>query len=349
MRMVVIGGTGFIGSRVVFRLVQNGDEVLTVQRRISSQMPQSVRQICCEQEHLATISSGLRQFKPAVVIDMVSSSARQARSTVDVFAGHAGRLVSISSQDVYKAFGIFHRIEDGPIEPLPLTEDSPRRTRRDSYPPELLDRLRRLIGWVNEEYSNSEMEDVVTNVSALPCTVLRLPMVYGPGDYLHRLYPILKRIDDGRQVIPIADVVSEWRAPRGYVDDVAAAIVLAAEKSQAAGQVFNVVEEESFSELQWTRLVADAAGWNGSIVTIPFDEAPAHLRLSGNFAQHAICSSKRIRERLGYTEVTTRTQALQSTITWERSHRPDPEPQFDYAAEDSVLRSSSKDLRQPAQ
>jgi nucleoside-diphosphate-sugar epimerase len=34
-------------------------------------------------------------------------------------------------------------------------------------------------------------------------TVLRLPMVCGPGDMFHRLHPYLKRMDDGRPGILI--------------------------------------------------------------------------------------------------------------------------------------------------
>jgi nucleoside-diphosphate-sugar epimerase len=337
MRVVIIGGTGFIGSRVATRLADAGAEIVSVQRHFAAARPDSIRQLVCEQEEIGRLSFELQTFKPHVVIDLVSSSARQARSTVAVFSGHATRLVAISSQDVYKAFGIFHGTEQGPLEPVPITEDSPRRTRRDTYPPELLARLRKLRGWVNEEYSNVEMEDVVMNAPDLPWTVLRLPMVYGPGDYLHRLFPILKRIDDGRSVIPIADTVAQWRSPRGFADHVASAIVLAAEKPEAAGQVFNVAEKESFSELEWTRLVGELAGWNGSVVTIPFDKAPEHLRLPGNFEQLGTCSSERIRNLLGYRETVSREAAIQKTIAWERAHPPDPEPQFDYAAEDAAV------------
>ena len=39
--------------------------------------------------------------------------------------GVARRLVVISSQDVYRAYGRFHGKEPGPLEPLPVTEDSP--------------------------------------------------------------------------------------------------------------------------------------------------------------------------------------------------------------------------------
>ncbi|HYK89566.1 MAG TPA: NAD-dependent epimerase/dehydratase family protein [Acidobacteriota bacterium] len=337
MRIVIIGGTGFIGSRLAAQLADHGHELLSVQRRISAALPQSIRQLACDHQELHAVSSQLRGFRPDVVIDVISSSAGQARSTVEVCAGYTGRIVSVSSQDVYKAFGIFHGTEEGGIEPVPLTEDSPRRSRRDTYPRELLVRLRKERSWVTEEYSNAEMEDVVMNAAAQPSTVLRLPMVYGPGDYIHRLYPILKRIDDGRQVIPIADLVAQWRSPRGYVDNVAAAIALAAESTAAAGQVFNVAEPESFSEQEWTKLVADAAGWNGSITVIPFDRAPAHLRLPGNFAQHGASSSSRIRELLGYREIIDRGEALLRTIAWERAHPPDPLPKFDYVAEEASV------------
>ena len=337
MRVVIIGGTGFIGGTVTRQLSTRGHDVLTVQRHLSSALPQSVAQLTSDQLKLFRIASQLRAFRPEVVIDFVSSSASQAQSTVDVFAGHTGRLVAISSQDVYKAFGIFFGSEEGPLQPVPITEDFPRRTRRQTYPPEVLARLKSMVGWVTDDYNNVEMEDVVTNVAALPATVLRLPMVYGPGDHLHRLYPILKRIRDGREVIPIADSVAQWRCARGFVNDVASAIALAAEKPEAAGKVFNVAEEQSFSEREWTELVARTAGWNGEVVTIPFEKAPAHLRVPGNTAQHASCSSRRIREELGYREPASRQDALRETIAWERANPPNPEPQFDYAAEDTAL------------
>ena len=339
MRIVIIGGAGFIGGPVTRQLSTRGHDILTVQRHLSSALPQSVAQLACDQLQLSRIASQLRSFQPDVVIDFISSSASQAQSTVDVFAGHAGRLVAISSQDVYKAFGIFFGSEEGPVQPVPITEESLRRSRRQTYPPELLARLKSMMGWVTDDYNNVEMEDVVMNVATLPATVLRLPMVYGPGDYLHRLYPVLKRIRDGREVIPIADRVAQWRCARGFVTDVAAAIVLAAERPEATGKVFNIAEEESFSEREWTELVAQAAGWKGEVVTIPFEKAPPHLQLPGNTAQHASCSSRRIREVLGYRELTSRHEALRETIAWERANPPNPEPQFDYAAEDAALKT----------
>ena len=51
---------------------------------------------------------------------MILSSAAQARTTAEAFAGIAHRVVAISSGDVYRAMSVLHRLEDGPLEPTPL-------------------------------------------------------------------------------------------------------------------------------------------------------------------------------------------------------------------------------------
>ena len=97
----------------------------------------------------------------------------------------------------------------------------------------------------------------------LPGTVLRLPMIYGPGDPLRRFYPIVKRILDKRWHIIFPDTLAAWHSPRGFVENVAAAISLAATDDRAAGRIYNVCEEPSFSELEWARKIAAAMsrGW----------------------------------------------------------------------------------------
>jgi len=172
----------------------------------------------------------------------------------------------------------------------------------------------------------------------LPGTVLRLPMIYGPGDPVQRFHPILKRIDDGRKQIIFADDVAPLRTPRGYVSDVGAAIALAASSPQAAGRVYNVCEAESFGELDWARKIAVATGWQGEFVVLPHDRAPKHLLWPGNTAQHIVASSDRIRKELGYGELLPREEAIRRTIEWERANPPAaPTAQFNYEAEDEAL------------
>jgi nucleoside-diphosphate-sugar epimerase len=225
------------------------------------------------------------------------------------------------------------------LQELPLTEDSELRTSRNTYPPEVLKRLRTsLYPWVDDEYDKIPVEQAVLGDPKLPGTILRLPMIYGLGDPVHRFYPILKRIDDGRKHIIFADDVAPLRTPRGYVEDVGGAIALAATSPQAAGRVYNVGELDSFGELDWARKIAAATQWGGEFVVLPHDRTPQHLLWPGNTAQHLVASSERIRKELGYVELLPREEAIRRTIGWERANPPaQPLAQFDYAAEDAAL------------
>ena len=203
-----------------------------------------------------------------------------------------------------------------------MTEDSDLRTSRVTYPPEVLKRAQTIYGWMDDEYDKIPVEQAILGDPKLPGTILRLPMIYGPGDPLHRFHPVLKRIDDGRKQIIFADDVAPLRTPRGYVEDVAAAIALAATSPQAAGRVYNVCETESFGELDWARKIAAATHWAGEFVVLPHDRTPKHLLWPANTAQHVVASSERIRKELGYHELFPREEAIRRTIEWERANPP---------------------------
>src|SRR6201996_9119535 len=137
--------------------------------------------------------------------------------------------------------------------------------------------LRKIFPWVTDDYDKIPAERMVMDDRELPGTVLRLPMVYGPGDPLHRFYPVVKRITDRRRHIIFPGTLAAWHSPRGYVENVAAAIALAAADQRAYRRVYNVCEEPSFSELEWAQKIAAAMNWNGRFVVLPVERTPAHL------------------------------------------------------------------------
>jgi hypothetical protein len=57
----------------------------------------------------------------------------QAESLVRVFGGHTGRIVVLSSGDVYRANDILFRRVEGALELTPLSESSPLRDRLYPY------------------------------------------------------------------------------------------------------------------------------------------------------------------------------------------------------------------------
>jgi len=338
MRILLIGGNGFIGQFAVAALKQQGHK-LAVFHRGTTAAPSGVDEIRGDRHQLSANAQELRSFAPDVVIDLVMSSGPQAKELMNIFRGAARRVVMLSSIDVYRAIGVSHGTESGPLQEVPLTEESELRRRLHPYPAESMQLLRKIFPWITDDYDKIPAEHIVMNDPELPGTVLRLPMVYGPGDRLHRFYPVVKRIADGRDHIIFAETLASWRSPRGYVGNVAAAIALAATDERAERRIYNVCEEPSFSELEWARRIASEMQWTGEFVVLPVEHTPRHLLKPGNAAQHWTASSVRIRHELGYEEPVAIEDAIRQTIRWERENPPADAllAQFDYAAEDAAL------------
>ena len=161
-------------------------------------------------------------------------------------------------------------------------------------------------------------------------------MVHGPGDPYRRLSPYLKRMDDRRPAIILDEGLARWKCPRGYVEDVAAAIALAVVDERAAGRVFNVAEPDAFTEAEWVRRIGEAVGWRGEVVTVPGGRIPLPYRIE----QALDTDSGRIRRELGFVEVVTPGEALERTVAWERANPAGSSPGLgllDYDAEDALL------------
>jgi len=338
MKILIVGGTGFIGSHVVRQLAAMGHEPIVFHRGNSGM------DLPCE--HLLGDWRDMEKMRVRadVAVNMILSSGIQAGEFMSAMRGKVGRVVVASSMDVYRACGIFHGSEDGLLQETPLNENSDLRTKLQTYPKEMLDQLRATLQWIDEEYDKISVERAIQARSwTLPATILRLPMVYGPRDYLRRFYPVLKRIDDGRKFILFDEGHANWKSPRGYVENVAAAIAQAAVNDRV-GLTYNVSEQPAFSELEWARKIAKAANWDGEFVVMPTHTTPAHLIPRGNTAQQWEASSALLREALGYREVVSIDEGIRRTIEWDRANAPTgPLPYaFDYAAEDAAVNSYRK-------
>ena len=347
MRILVIGGTHFIGLTAVRLLSEQGHKLAVFHRgQNEPELPSSIQHIHSEGKNFPVHFSSkaveaFRRFAPEVVLHMVLFGEQDAQEAVNTFKGMARRIVAISSQDVYGAFGRVNRHEGGPPDPLPITEDSPLRKSRYPYradPPRTSDDPQH---WM-DLYDKIPAEQIIMSEPALPGTILRLPAVYGPGDFQHRHFPWLKRMQDQRPVILLDEAEARWRWTHGYIDNVAAAIALAVTDERASGRIYNVGEEVTLSMEKRVRLVGQLTDWHGRIVLAPQGRLPEALKWDINAEQDVVVDSSRIRKELGYQEVVSIDEAMKRTVAWESENPPDKidAKSFDYAAEDAFLADS---------
>jgi nucleoside-diphosphate-sugar epimerase len=243
-----------------------------------------------------------------LVVHQIAYRKEDAHQLLAVFSGIADRTIVISSGDVYRSYGVFLGIEEGPLGATASAEDAPLRQVLFPYRS-----LSQGAGDFLYSYDKIPVEHIVRNDPSLPATVLRLPMVYGPGDRQHRMAAYLKQMSASAGAITLNENLACWRTTRGYVDDVAAAIALAVTDERSAGRIYNVGENEAFSEADWVRKIGNALGWRGQI-TIAQDAA---LPTPGNYRQHLVTDSSRIRCELGYREPTAPDEAILRTVRWE--------------------------------
>jgi nucleoside-diphosphate-sugar epimerase len=336
MRVLVIGGTNFIGPHVVTALHRQGHEVTVYHRGLHEpDLPTAVRHIHSPRASIPVLHfpSSLSDPAPDVVLHMFPVGEDDAHAAVARFVGVARRMVALSSGDVYRAYGRLLGTEPGPPEPIPIDENAPLRETLFPY-------RQSASGPADWTYHYEKiLAERALLASRLPATVLRLPAVYGPGDPYRRLRPFIKRMDDRRTTIVLEETQASWRWTHGYVEDVAQAIVLAVADERAAGRVYNIGEAKVPTMAERVREIGQAAGWKGTVVPLRSERLPAHLRTPYQPRQDLVVDTRRVRSELGFGESVSSEEGLRRTIEWERAHPPetgDPGP-AEYAAEDAAL------------
>jgi len=334
-QILILGGTGFIGPHVVRALVAQGHDVTLYNRGTSAaDLPAGVRRLTGSRAEIASRRDDFATVAPDVVLDMRSMLEPEARTIVETMTGIAPRIVTISSMDVYRAFGLLIGSEEGDLVPVPFDESGPLRQKRYPYRQETPPAPGDPRAWA-QDYDKIPIEELVLGAEGIAGTILRLPMVYGDGDYQHRLLPYVQRMADERPAIILGDRDAEFRAARGYVGNVAAAIALAVTDDRAAGRVFNITDEDTWTERAWIGHIAASMGWDGEIVIVPQEELPEGMRGLGERGQDLWVEASAIRRELGHRDAFDVPTAMARTVAWERRHLA-TEP-VDYAEEDAIL------------
>lgn len=339
MRVLLIGGSGFIGQHVIKRLEQRSHEVIIFHRGRSGMLPHpGAERIIGNRLEIDKYIKAIDEARPDAAIDFLPWNDKDTRRVIDALNGRVERVVHLSSGDVYQAWGNF--LFGGCGDPVPLAEDAP--LRADLFPyagtrPGM------------EDYDKVLAERAILDAhyhAGYPGIIIRLPMVYGPGDPHHRMWDAIKRMLDARPAILMSGCQAAWLSHRGHVDDVAFGIVLAAERDTCIGQAYNIGSRQTHTAASWVRAIGDVLGWQGDVLIVPQEAMPAHLQQPYNYQQHILYDTNKIRRELGYYELTEPAEALRLTVEWQRANPPpttDP-ARFDYEAEDRAIAALAQEV-----
>jgi nucleoside-diphosphate-sugar epimerase len=287
MRILIVGGTGFIGPYVANEFHERGHEVTVFHRgRHESLLLPDVRHFTSEQAAMPvmTFPRDLLRHEFELVVHMIAMGEADTRAAVRTFTGHAARLVTLSSGDVYRAYGRFTGLEPGEAEAGLLHEDSPLRDTLFPYRAQA-----KSAADLNYYYEKILVEREALGQAQLPGTVLRLPKVYGPAGNANLATIYGYRDQPG------------WRWTHGYVENISAAIVLAALHPAGANRVYNVGEASTPSIAERLR-------------TLPPSSLPPAAANRYDFRQNIAFDTTRIRKELGYAEPVSYDEGLKRTL-----------------------------------
>jgi len=313
MRVLFIGGTGPVGLAACRQAISRGYEA-TVAHTGAHEPPTDldVEHIHADRHVLLAADGPITRLRPDAIVD-TRTTAANATALLDC-ARHAGagRLVVVSSTDVYEYFvvGSGHEKAGGravlPAQTLPVTEDAP--LRRAPYP------------WATPGHDNAAMERALAG-SRLDesIAVLRPGMIYGAGA-AGREWTLVSRIRAGIRILELPDGGAQFFA-RAAVERVGRAVIAAIEKAPAGWWPVNVVDPYGWTYAGLAREIARLLDWTWEPVVVPWEAAAHPFKIQSPY----FCSDQRLREVLGVTEPDP-AEALAATVAWLWEHGAEQYP-----------------------
>ena len=319
MAVAVCGGTGFIGSAVVRRLLARGLEPLVLARgHHSVAVPDGARFIAADRQDGRRLVEIFQQHGVDTVIDIFALGLGNSAPMLEAMGAVGGRYVLLSSVDVYANYGGLLRRETPPVQAAPAREDDP--LRRFRYP--YRQNERRPKGVENdmlEDYDKIILEEATAGDGRFATTVIRAPMVFGPGDKQHRFGWAIDAVRRGG-VVEIDQRAAGWPNSYGYVEDVGEAIALAATAPQAAGRVYNVGQDFVRTPVEWLLGFAVVLSRPIEVLEVPPDKRGllADRADASDLRYPLTLDTSRIRQELGFAEIVPEREALLRTIAAEQ-------------------------------
>jgi nucleoside-diphosphate-sugar epimerase len=308
MRVVVIGGTGHIGTYLVPRLVEAGAEVICVSRRQrepyrTSGLWNRVTHVELDrpaEDQAGTFGERIAALEPDVVIDLICFTVESTQQLVAALRGRIQHFLHCGTIWVH-----------GPSVQVPTTEEEPRRPfgdygcKKAAIEAYLLDEAR---------------------LRQFPATVLHPGHIVGPGwaplnPAGHFNLQVFSDLAAGREVaLPNLGMETVHHV---HADDVAQSFVRSMScRSAALGESFHVVSPAALTLRGYAERMAAWFGREPQLRFLPWEQwrtavSEKEAAVTWDHIAHSPnCSIRKTEQLLGYQPRYSSLQAVQESVAW---------------------------------
>jgi len=249
MKVLVIGGTLFIGRLLVEELLKVGHDVTVLHRKPKHDFGRRVDNIMADRNDAESLREALTGRRFDVVYDNVydwerGTTAQQVIDTVRLVGDRITRYVFMSSVAAY-GDGLNHKESD------PLAPD---------YHPD---------AYTRHKATTERMLFRMHVQTGFPLVTFRPPFVYGPGNPFYREQFFWDRLRAGRPIIIPGD--GHRLMQFVYVHDLVQAMVRAGVEPRAEGEAFNIGDPKPVTQVELVEKLAKVSNTEANLVRTPRD------------------------------------------------------------------------------
>lgn len=302
MKILIIGGTRFLGKYLTEALLKGNQEVTLLNRGTARNIfpfYEDIEWIVCDRHDEDKFRSLLKNRTFDVIIDTCAYVPEEVELVVELFRGRIGKYIFCSSMAVAQNIEYDERLL------LPI-------------------RNRRLFPITSPNayaYNKSLIEEYLVeqfDKNGFPFVSLRPAEINGPGEVREWYY--LERIRNGRQKILVPGHGENLIQP-GYIDDLIQGFLLAIVKENAIGECYNITGDEIISLNDYIKLIAETVGQKVRTVNIPYDIFKNLVSIKYYFPYcykySFVVDINKIKDELGYQpEVSIREGIRKTSENW---------------------------------
>lgn len=275
MKVLIIGGSGFVSGTLARTALAAGHQVWVVTRG-HKPLPSAVTAIVADRKDRAAFSAEIEEARQQwdLVVDCIGFEPEDARQDIRVFRGKARHLVFVSTDFVFD----------------PTSRTFPQNEENADYLPDNYGGKKR----------RCELEFSAEDTGGMAWTVVRPCHIYGPGSLLgclplHGRDPQLIATLQAGQPIQLVGGGHFLQQPI-FVDDLAQTILSCAGNTKSFGQIYMAAGPDIIESRQFYQIVADILGVALQIEEIPVDSYLAANPDKISFLCHRIYDLSRLRE-----------------------------------------------------